>query len=106
MDLLSAVERCLSVRLKLKISATTEPNGLYSSGNIPIGPVMVLSYFPGGWDTPNRPPKNKNKNVSFLKTTFGTEPLEDRGEPASKTIKNYQSEVLSIVFHDFATSRI
>ena len=47
----------LSVRLKLKISVTAEPIGLYSSGIIPTGPVMVLSYFPGGWDTPN-PPKN------------------------------------------------
>jgi hypothetical protein len=48
----------LSVRLKLKISVTAEPNGLYSSGNIPTGPVVVLRYFLGGWDTPN-PPKNK-----------------------------------------------
>ena len=46
-----------SVRLKLKISVTTEPIGLYSSGVIPTGPVMVLSYFPGGWDTLNPPPK-------------------------------------------------
>ena len=48
---------CASVRLKLNISVTTEPIGLYSSWNIPTGPVMVLSYFPWGWDTPN-PPKN------------------------------------------------
>ena len=39
--------------MKLKILATAETNGLYSSGNIPNGPVMVLSYFLGGWDTPN-----------------------------------------------------
>ena len=38
-----------SVRLKLKISVTT-------SGYIHIGPVVVLSYFLGGWDTPNPPP--------------------------------------------------
>ena len=43
----------MSVCLKLKISVTTKPIGLYSSGNIPNGPVMVLSYFLGGWDTPN-----------------------------------------------------
>ena len=47
----------MSVRLKLKISVTAEPIGLYSSGIISTGPVMVLSYFPGGLDTPN-PPKN------------------------------------------------
>ncbi len=48
----------LSVRLNLKISVTTEPIGLYSSGSIPTGPVVVLSYFLRGWDTPN-PPKMK-----------------------------------------------
>ena len=56
----------LSVRLKLKISVTIEPIGLYSSGIIPTGSVVVLSYFLGGWDTPN-PSKNLNfppkKNV-------------------------------------------
>ena len=36
---------CPSVRLKLKTSVTAEPNGLYSSGNITTGPVVVLSYF-------------------------------------------------------------
>ena len=30
------------------ISLTTEPIGFYSSGNISIGPVVVLSYFVGG----------------------------------------------------------
>ena len=45
---------CLSVRLKLKISVTTEPSELYYSGNISTGPVVVLSYFCGGWDTHNR----------------------------------------------------
>ena len=48
----------LSIRLSLKILVTTEPIGFYSSGNIPTGPVVVLGYFLGGWDTPN-PPKNK-----------------------------------------------
>ncbi len=43
----------LSLRLKLKISVTTEPIELYSSGIIPTGPVVVLSYFLGEWDTPN-----------------------------------------------------
>ena len=32
---------CLSVHLKLKISETTEPTKLYSSRNIPNGPVVV-----------------------------------------------------------------
>ena len=39
---------CLPVRLsvlKFKISVTTKTIGLYSSGNIPTGPEMVLSYF-------------------------------------------------------------
>ena len=40
-----------SVRLKLKISVTTEPIGFYSLGNISSGPVVVLSYFLGGEDT-------------------------------------------------------
>ena len=43
----------------LKISVTTEPIGFYSLGYIPIGPVVVLSYFLGGWDTPN-PQRNVN----------------------------------------------
>ena len=37
----------LSVCPSLKISVTTEPIGFYSSGYIPIGPVVVLSYFLG-----------------------------------------------------------
>ena len=41
--------RCLSVLpsvcLKLKISVTAEPIGLYFFGNIPTGPVVVLGYF-------------------------------------------------------------
>ena len=49
---------CLSVRLKLKILVTTEPIGFYSSGNISTGPVVILGYFLGEWDTPN-PPKNE-----------------------------------------------
>ena len=55
----------LSVRLSLKISVTTEPIGFYSSGNIPTGPVVVLGYFLGGWDTPN-PPKNKKKPTAQI----------------------------------------
>ena len=34
--------RKMSVCQKLKTSATTEPTGLYSIGNIPTGPVMVF----------------------------------------------------------------
>ena len=44
-----------SVRLKLKISITTGPIGLYSSWNTPTSPVIVLSYFLRGWDTTNTP---------------------------------------------------
>ena len=40
-----------SVRLKLKISVTTEPIGIYSSGIIPAGPVVVLAIF-FGWGHP------------------------------------------------------
>ena len=43
----------MSVRPKLKISVTAVPIGLYSLGNIPTGPLMVLSYFLAGRDTPN-----------------------------------------------------
>ena len=38
-----------SVCLKLKISVTAEPIGIYFSVKIPT-PVVVLSYFPGGLD--------------------------------------------------------
>ena len=60
-----------SVYLKLKISVTTELIGLYSSRNISTGPVMVLGYFLGGWDTPNPlknykyPPPKKKKIFTF-----------------------------------------
>ena len=36
--------------MKLKISVTAEQIGLYSSRNTPTGPLVVLSYFLGGWD--------------------------------------------------------
>ena len=57
-----------SVSPSLKISVTTEPIGFYSSGYISIGPVVVLSYFIGGWDTPNPP---KNKKIPPLFFIFG-----------------------------------
>ena len=56
---------CPSVRQSLKISVTTEPIGFYSSEYIPISPVVVLSYFLRGWDTPN-PPKNKKNPPSIF----------------------------------------
>ena len=68
-----------SVCLSLNISVTIEPIGFYSSGYIPIGPLVVLSYFLEGWDTPN-PPKNEKsllppKNFLFLfKETSGFAP--------------------------------
>ena len=55
----------MSVRL---ISATTELIVFYYSGYMPIGPVVVLSYFLRWWDTPNYP-KNENtpqKNLRKL----------------------------------------
>ena len=49
-----------------KISVTAKPKGLFSSGNIPNGPVMVLSYFLGRWDIHiPPPPKKKNKYFFF-----------------------------------------
>ena len=54
---------CPSVRPFL---VTTEPIGFCSSGNIPIGPVVVVGYYIGGWDTPN-PPKNKKEMIKRLK---------------------------------------
>ncbi len=47
----------MSVRLKLKISVTAEPNGLYSSGNIPTG-FKLFSWK--GVGTPPTPAKSKN----------------------------------------------
>ena len=87
----------LSVRLKLKISVTAEPIGLYFSGIIPTGPVMVLGYFLGGWDTPNPPKKWKTPpqkkiffyffflNLKYEKLSWSNlaQPLEARGEAAS-----------------------
>ena len=49
----------MSVCPSLKILVTTALIGFYFSGNIPTGPVVVLGYFLGGWDTPN-PQKTKN----------------------------------------------
>ena len=40
----------LSVYLKLKISVITQQIGLYSSGNIATGTVVVLSFFLWGMD--------------------------------------------------------
>ena len=71
----------MSVCQKLKISVTTKSIGLFSSGNISTGPVMVLSYFLGGWDIPNPPPKKK-KFPQFFK-----------GESASLSIKSFQTPV-------------
>ena len=59
----------LSVCLKLKISVTKEPIGLFSSGNIPTGPGIVLSYFIGGWDTPN-PTSPKKRKIPPKNTHF------------------------------------
>ena len=57
----------MSVRLKLKISVTTEQIRFYSSGYISICPVVVLSYFLSGWDTrpptPQKQTKNKDDNI-------------------------------------------
>ena len=50
----------------IKISVTTKPFGLYSSGNIPTGPVMIFCYFGGNWDTPN-PLENEKNNLSTPK---------------------------------------
>ena len=55
----------MSVRLSLKISVTTEPTGFYSSANLSTGPVVVLSYFLGGWDTPKPPPPFFFTNFNF-----------------------------------------
>ncbi len=56
---------CPSICLSLKISVTTKLIGLYSSENIPTGPVVVLRYFLGGWDTPKPPKKQKNSPEFF-----------------------------------------
>ena len=57
---------CLSVRPSLKISVTTGQIRNYSSGYIPISPVVGLSYFLGGWDSP----KNK-KNPPSIFSVYG-----------------------------------
>ena len=76
----------LSVCLKLKFSATTEPIKFYSSGNIPTGHMTVLSCFHGGRTT-TTPPQKKNfpQFVFFLGTYFLNYLLGQRlwGEVAS-----------------------
>ena len=57
--LLYKVERCLDVYLKLYISVTTETIVLYSSGNMPTGPVMVKIYL-----------KSLNRHCSPLQWSF------------------------------------
>ena len=64
------LERCLSVRLMLKISVTIEPIGLYSLGNIPTGPVMVLSYFLGGGTPPTTKNDKSPSKKNLLKLKF------------------------------------
>ena len=110
---------CLSVRPFLKISVTTEPIGFYSSGNIPTGPVVVLGYFLGEWDTPN-PPKNKKSPPFFLQgislvlflqgislvllrisskfflSPLGAKPLEARCEVAS-VLKQYHAPFIALI---------
>ena len=58
----------MSVCLRLKILVTTEPIGLYSLGNIPIVPMMVLGYLIKVWETPN--PVKKIKNTPPPKYIF------------------------------------
>ena len=57
---------CLSVCLKLKISVTKEPIGLYSSRNKPTDPVRILCYFLEGWDTPNPTKKGARCEAASL----------------------------------------
>ena len=51
----------MSICLKLKISVTTEPIGLYSSTNIPIASGMGVRYFLGG-GTPEQPEWIQNRH--------------------------------------------
>ena len=52
--------RKMYVCLKLKISVTAKPIGIYSSGNISTDPVVFLSYFLSDWNTFNPPKKKKS----------------------------------------------
>ena len=56
----------VSVRPSLKISVTTAQIEIHSSGNIPAGPVVVLGFFFGGWDTLNPPKYKKKSNFHFF----------------------------------------
>ena len=60
----------MSVCLKLKISVTTAPIGLrFSSGNIPSGAVIVLSYFLGKVGQPPPPKKCPSPKFFFFFNT-------------------------------------
>ena len=50
---------------KLKISVTTQPIGTYKEYT---GPVMVLGYFPCGWDTSNPQKTIPRKKKIIFKT--------------------------------------
>ena len=91
-----------SVHMSLKIWTTTEPILLFREYT--YWSCGGLSYFLGGWDTPN-PPKNKRNPLNFFqavnfklvvvvpevpisfKLPLGAKPLEARVEAASCFIK-------------------
>ena len=52
--------------MSLKISVTAEPIGLNSSGNIDTGPVLVLCYFVGGWDSPTPKKEKVYASVTYI----------------------------------------
>ena len=98
-----------SVCPSFKISVTTEPIVFYSSRNIPTGSLVVLSYFLGGWETPNHPKKQKNffsvvylkfkgcstRGTCLYKYPLGAKLLEARDEAASIYIYIYIKQVLN-----------
>ena len=56
--------------LNFMISITAKPIGLYFLENIPSGPVMVLSYFVGVWNTLTTPKKKKLSYYFLLKNNY------------------------------------
>ena len=84
----------MSVCLKITISVTTEPIGLYSSENILTGPVMVLNYFLRGWDTLVPQPHKKRKKKRKMVVVDNPQPLK----------KNHSPKFLKIISRGVAAS--
>ena len=66
---------CHFVCLKLNILVTAELIGLFFSGNITTGSVVVLDYFLEGWDNPETFPLQPEQKFPPFFCVLGANPL-------------------------------